>query len=413
MKHTIFVTLLIASLVYSTPNITLASTATPTETKLLSADPFVDEEYGRAVAIDGNTVVIGAAANPVSSDRIGSADVYVRTNSGWQFQQKLTAPDATSQSVFGVSVAIDGDTIVVGAHGDTNAGFASGAAYVFQRTNNQWSLTQKLISSESSTWDSFGLSVGVDGNTIVCGAFGNSPSNTLPVGSAFVFRLINNHWVETQKLAASDASENNSFGVTVAIDGNTLIVGAIGNSQFAGAVYVFEFDGSSWIEQEKLMSHDRTPRVIFGYRLGIDGDTIVVASEGRGDPPIEFSAAYIFRRTPSGWHQQKKITTDDVFVNGRLENMGRFGLTVAVSGDTVVVGSPNDPTINYFSGSAYIYRRTSESNWTLDQHIFPSDAARDDSFASAVAISGDTAVMGAWVKFSPLPFAGAVYIYDF
>ena len=413
MKHTIFVTLLIASLVYSTPNITLASTATPTETKLLSADPFVDEEYGRAVAIDGDTAVIGAAANPVSSDRIGSADVYVRTNSGWQFQQKLTAPDATSQSVFGVSVAIDGDTIVVGAHGDTNAGFASGAAYVFQRTNNQWSLTQKLISSESSTWDSFGLSVGVDGNTIVCGAFGNSPSNTLPVGSAFVFRLINNHWVETQKLAASDASENNSFGVTVAIDGNTLIVGAIGNSQFAGAVYVFEFDGSSWIEQEKLMSHDRTPRVIFGYRLGIDGDTIVVASEGRGDPPIEFSAAYIFRRTPSGWHQQKKITTDDVFVNGRLENMGRFGLTVAVSGDTVVVGSPNDPTINYFSGSAYIYRRTSESNWTVDQHIFPSDAARDDSFASAVAISGDTAVMGAWVKFSPLPFAGAVYIYDF
>ncbi|HEU4869454.1 MAG TPA: FG-GAP repeat protein, partial [Pyrinomonadaceae bacterium] len=339
--------------------------------------------------------------------------VYVRTNSGWQFQQKLTAPDATSQSVFGVSVDVDGDTIVLGAHGDTNAGFASGAAYVFQRSNNQWSLTQKLISSESSTWDSFGLSVGIEGNTIVCGAFGNSPGNTLPVGSAFIFTLVDNHWVETQKLAASDASENNSFGGTVAIDDGTIIVGAIGNSGFAGAVYVFEFDGSSWIEQEKLMSHERTPRVIFGYRLGIDGDTIVVASEGRADPPIEFSAAYIFRRTPSGWHQQKKITTDDVFVNGRLENMGRFGLTVAVSGDTVVVGSPNDPTINYWSGSAYIYRRTSESNWSLDQQIFPSDAARDDSFASAVAISGNTALMGAWVKFSPEPFAGAAYLYDF
>ena len=196
------------------------------------------------------------------------------------------------------------------------------------------------------------------------------------------------------------------------IDGNTIIVGAIGNSQFAGAVYVFAFDGSSWIEQEKLMAHDAKPRVIFGYRLGISGDTVVVASEGRADLPLEFSAAYIFRRTPSGWHQQKKITTDDVLVDGRIENMGRFGLTVAVSGDTVVVGSPNDPTLAYWSGSAYVYRRNGESNWSLDQHIFASDAARDDQFASAVAISGNTLLIGAWVKSNAVPSSGAAYIYE-
>lgn len=412
MKHTIFAALLIATLVFPTRNTTLASSATPTETKLTAPDAFLDQQYGRAVAIDGRFAVIGAPADPAGSDGLGSAYVYVRTDSGWQFQQKLTAPDVTSQSFFGISVATDGDTIVVGAPGDTNAGHASGAAYVFQRSLDHWFFIRKLIGSESSANDSFGLSVAVDGNTIVCGAFGNSPSNTLPVGSAFVFTLIDNHWQETQKLSASDASEGNSFGGTVAMDGNTLIVGAIGNSQFAGAVYVFEFDGSSWTEQEKLMSHDATPRVFFGYRLGISGETIVVASEGRADNPIEFSAAYIFRRTPSGWHQQKRITTDDVVVDGRVEIMGRFGLTVAVSGDTVVVGSPNDPTLAYFSGSAYIYRRNGESNWSLDQHIFPSDATRDDSFASAVAISGETVLMGAWVKFSPLPFAGAAYIYE-
>ncbi len=412
MKQTIVVTLLIASLVCSIPAL---ATATPTETKLIAPDGFSGHQFARAVAIDGDTAVIGAPTSFIGNVGFGSAYVYVKTASGWQFQQKLTAFDGNSESFFGVSVAIDGDTIVVGAVGDMNAGFASGAAYVFVRSNNTWLIKQKLTSSESSTLDSFGLSVGIDGNTIVCGAFGQtSDPNSFSVGAAYVFTLIGNHWLETQKLRASDESHNNSFGGTVAIDTNTIIVGAIGNSNFAGAVYVFEFDGSSWQEEEKLTAHDDTPRVIFGYRLDVSEDTIVIASEGEGSLPPKFSAAYIFRRTPSGWHQQKKITTDDVVVDGRVEIMGRFGLTVAVSGDTVVVGSPNDPTIAFFSGSAYIYRRNGESNWSLDQQIFPSDAARDDQFASAVAMSGDTVLLGAWTKSSAdIAFSGAAYVYEF
>jgi len=408
MKHTIFATLLLVSIASLSP-----ATATTTETKLTAADAFANQQFGRAVAIDGNTAVIGAPGSPIGSNGVGSAYVYVRTTSGWQFQQKLTAFDGTQDSFFGVSVDIDGDTIVVGANGDTNAGTSSGAAYVFVRSNNIWTIKQKLTGSENSSNDSFGLSVGIDGNTIVCGAFGNTPSpSVFAVGTTYVFTLIGNQWLETQKLSASDASHNNSFGGTVAIDGNTIIAGAIGNSQFAGAVYVFEFDGSSWIEKEKLTAHDATPHVVFGYRLGVSGETIVVASQGAGETPPQFAAAYIFRRTPSGWHQQKRITTDTVVVNGQPEIMGRFDLTVAVSGDTVVVGSQNDPTINYFSGSAYIYRRNGESSWVLDQQIFPSDAARDDLFGSAVAISSETVVIGSWFKSTSVPFSGAAYIYE-
>lgn len=423
MKHTIFATLLIASMIYSNPNRTITSSfavetqsvavATPTETKLTAADAFQDQQFGRAVAIDGNTAVIGAPTFPLGTHDPGSAYVYVKTTSGWQFQQKLTGFDASPLSQFGVSVDVDGDTIVVGAHGENNA---TGAAYVFERSNNTWLFKQKLAGSENSPGDSFGLSVAVDGNTIVCGAFGNSrsPFNQTAEGTTYVFTLLGNHWLETQKLTASDESPNNNFGGKVAIDGETIIVGAIGNADFAGAVYVFDFDGSSWIEQDKLTAQDASPRVIFGYRLGISGDTIVVASEGRSDEPFfQFSAAYIFRRTPSGWHQQKRITTDDVVVMGRIENMGRFGLTVAVSGDMVIVGSPNDPTLAFWSGTAYIYRRNGESSWQLDQQIFPSDAARDDQFGGAIAISGETVLIGAWVKFSPIPFAGAAYIYEF
>ncbi|HKR22001.1 MAG TPA: hypothetical protein VJS17_05360 [Pyrinomonadaceae bacterium] len=396
----------------------ILETQTATETRFISPEVFEQEQFGRAVAIDGNTAVLGAPNFAFTqNDGFGAAYVYVKTETGWQFQQKLTPFDAAPQKFFGMSVAVSGDTIVVGAHGDTNAGPVSGAAYVFERIGGTWLHKQKLTGSENSMGDVFGLSVAIDGNTIVCGAWGNvQVFNTFGVGTAYVFNLIGNQWLETQKLSASDAAENKAFGVTCAIDGDTIIVGATGDSEFkpfAGAVYVFTFDGSAWHEQAKLHAQSPDPQVIFGYRLDVSGDTIVVASEGRAEPPLRFGAAYIFRRTPSGWHQQKKITTDEVVVDGRPENMGQFGLTVAVSGDRVVVGSPNDPTINYWSGSAFVYRRNGESSWALDQHIFPSDAARDDSFTSAMAMDGDTLLVGSWVKFSPLPFAGAGYIYEF
>lgn len=423
MKTPFFVALITLSIICSATAKTLTpvlETATPTETRFTSPEAFEQQQFGRSVAVDGNTAVIGAPNFAFGqNDGFGAAYVYARTNSGWQFQQKLTPFDAAPQKYFGMSVAVSGNTIVVGAHADTNAGPVSGAAYVFELINGTWLFKQKLTGSENSTGDAFGLSVAIDGETIVCGAWGNAPSepfNQFGFGTAYVFKLIGNHWLETQKLSASDASENKAFGITCAIDGDTIIVGATNDSEFkpfAGAVYVFEFDGSAWHETDKLHAQNPDPQVVFGHSLDVSGDTIVVASVGRADPPLRFGAAYIFRRTPSGWHQQKKITTDEVVVDGRPENMGQFGLTVAVSGDRVVVGSPNDPTINYWSGSAFVYRRNGESSWALDQHIFPSDAARDDSFSAAMALDGDTLLVGSWVKFSPLPFAGAAYFYEF
>lgn len=409
MKHTIFATLLIVSMVYSS-----FATPTTTETKLNAPDAFLNQQFGRSVAIDGDTAVIGAPTTTVGGDGVGSAYVYVRTASGWQLQQKLTAPGVTMQTLFGLSVDVDGNTIVVGAPFDDNAGPSSGAAYVFERSNNVWSIKQKLTGSENSTSDVFGLSVAIDGNTIVCGALGNTSSADPQVGTAYVFNLTSNQWVETQKLNASDPSPQNGFGVTVAIDGNTIIVGATGHANFSGAVYVFSFVGSSWVEQEILTANNPAPKVVFGYKLGLSGETIVVASQGfaGNGRDLVFSAAYIFRRTPSGWHQQKKITTGDVEVMGVNEIMGRFDLNIAVSGDTVVVGSQNDPTLAYFSGSVYVYRRNGESNWNLDQQIFPSDAARDDLFGSALAIDGSTLVVGSWEKSITATFSGAAYIYE-
>ena len=405
MKRTIFAALLAVSIAYSTSAATLLL---PSETKLSTPDAFVEQNFSWAMAIDGDTAVVGAPNHSVVADAgSGAAYVYVKTAGAWQLQQKLTASDAAPHSFFGISVAIDNDTIVVGAHGIANA---SGAAYVFARTGSTWVQQQKLTGSENSPSDSFGLSVGVDGNTIVCGAFGNSAFNTITWGTAYVFTRSGSTWTETQKLAASDAGDFNSFGGTVAIGDGTLIVGAIGNAGFSGAVYVFTFDGSKWVEQEKLHAQDATPKTNFGYRLGISGDTMVVASEGRVNETIDTSipaAVYIFRRTPSGWHQQKRIRITDA------DLLGQFGLTAAVSGDTIVIGCPNDFTIAPYSGSAYIFKRNGESNWTFYQKLFASDAARDDVFGSAVAISGDNVFVGALGKSDVAFFAGAAYVYGF
>lgn len=405
MKRTFLAALLTVSIVYAT----LASipSLAPTQTKLSAADAFDGQLFGRSLAVHGNTAVVGAPNHSVSTDGSGAAYVYVRNETGWQFQQKLTASDATPQSFFGISVAVDNDTIVVGAHGVANA---SGAAYVFSRSGNTWVQQQKLTGSENSPFDSFGLSVDIKGDRIVCGAFGNSDFNTITWGSAYAFTRTGNVWTETQKLAASDASDFNRFGLRVALSEDTIIVGADGNSGFSGAVYVFTFNGSSWVEQEKLRAQDATRKTFFGYRLGISGDTIVAASEGWVDATIETStpaAVYIFRRTPSGWHQQKRIRITDAGL------LGQFGLTADVSGNTIVIGCPNDFTVAPYSGSAYIYRRNGESNWTVHQKFFASDAARDDVFGSAVAIDDNTVLVGAEGKSDVAPFAGAAYVFDF
>ena len=227
MKRAFFTTLLMLSIVYST---SASSPLIPfTETKLFDSNGFSEQQFGRSLAADGNTIVVGAPNQTVTSNGSGAVFVYVKTTAGWQLQQKLTPSDPTPQNAFGMSVAIDNDTIVVGAHAVDSA---SGAAYVFVRSGNTWTQQQKLTSSENSPFDSFGLSVAVKGDRIVCGAFGNSDFNTITWGSAYVFTRAGNIWTETQKLAASDASDFNRFGLTVALSEDTIVVGADGNAGF-------------------------------------------------------------------------------------------------------------------------------------------------------------------------------------
>jgi len=340
----------------------------------------------------------------------GAAYIFEKTTSGWQFQQKLIAHDASSFGFFGTSVAIDGDRIVVGANGDQNAGNFAGAAYIFVRAGTKWTPEAKLTGSENSASDNFGISVAIKGDRIVCGAFGNSEFNESERGSAYVFRRIEGLWLQEQELTANDGASLARFGLSVSMNQDSIAVGADGDSElgfFSGAVYVFTFDGSNWIEQQKLHAQDARASASFGFHLAIDGDTLVVGAPQDEVGTHTLGAAYVFTRGAHGWLQDRKLVAKD------SDAFDGFGLRVAVSEQTIVVGSVFDHDAALSGGAAYVYKLNGQSGWSLYEKLFASDAARDDAFGCAVAASNNTVLVGAFGRSDVAFNAGAAYIYEF
>lgn len=412
MKSTILSAFLALCLISSAPAPVRASLNSPafTETKLVASDAEQGDEFGRAVAMQGNVAVVGAPNDSTAGYGTGAAYVFEKTTSGWQLQQKLTAHDASSYSFFGTSVAIDADRIVVGAYGDQNAGNYAGAAYVFVRAGSKWTPEQKLTGSENSAVDSFGISVAIKDDRIVCGAFGNSDFNQSEVGSAYVFQRIDGLWMQQQELTASDGASLARFGLSVAMNDDTIVVGADGHSElgfYSGAIYVFTFDGTNWTQQQKIHAQDATEGASFGYHVAMSGDTIVAGAPGDQVGTHTRGAAYVFSRHSHGWLQDRKLVAKDSDV------FDGFGLRVAVSAETIVVGSFWDHEAALYGGSAYVYKRNGQSGWSLHEKLFAFDIARDDTFGGAVAASDNTVLVGAFGRSDVAFYAGAAYIYEF
>ena len=230
------------------------------------------------------------------------------------------------------------------------------------------------------------------------------------MGSAYVFQRIDGLWLQQQELTASDAASLARFGLSVAISEDTIVVGADGDSElgfFSGAIYVFAFDGSNWIQQQKLHAQDATESASFGYHLAMSGDTIVVGAPGDQVGNHTRGAAYVFSRRSHGWSQDRKLVAKDSDV------FDGYGLRVAVSGDTIAVGSMFDHDAALYGGAAYVYKRNGQSGWSLYEKLSASDAARDDAFGCAVAASNNTVLVGAFGKSDIAFYAGAAYVYEF
>ena len=401
-------------------------------TKATAADREADDRFGYAVAIDGDYAIIGAPyedEDTTGMDSLlnaGAAYVFERNAMGqWQQVQKLVASDRSSGALFGNAVGISGDYAIVGAYlDDTDASGANsrtnaGAAYLFKRdASGQWTEVQKLVASDRSAGDYFGVAVDISGTRAIVGAFHESHdasgSNRRSwSGSAYLFeRDGSGQWTEVQKLVASDRSAFDEFGIAVAISGDRALVGthyadkdANGSNPQgeAGAAYVYERDASgTWQEVQKLTPSDRSTADYFGYSVDLSGDYALIGayrqdSDANGNNALpDAGAAYLFQRNNSGtWTEVQKLTPSDRSAGDA------FGIAISIDGSRALIGayhhdrdaSGGNPQAH--AGAAYLFDRDGSGTWTEVQKLAASDRQVEDAFGQTVALSGDDVLIGA------------------
>jgi len=367
--------------------------------KLIASDAAASDFFGISVAMSGDTAVVGASFgdNPGGSNA-GSAYVFIRIGTIWTEQAKLIASDAAASDAFGTSVAVSGDTAVIGAYQDDDGGSSSGSAYVYVRSGGVWTQQAKLTAADAAANDYFGYSVAVSGDTAVVGAYLDDRPNPVgaDAGAAYVFVRTGGVWTQQAKLtAASDAAAGDQFGYSVAVSGDTALVGSIHDTHQggadAGSAYVFIRAGGVWTQQAKLTASDAAAGDLFGCSVAVSGDTGVVGADSDDDAGTSTGSAYVFVRTGGVWTQQAKLIASEAAA-GDL-----FGGSVAMSGNTAVVGARGE---NYAGaidlGSAYVFVRTG-GIWIEQARLTASDAAAGDNFGISAAVSGDSALVGAYL----------------
>jgi uncharacterized protein (TIGR03437 family) len=380
--------------------------------KLTAHDGVTNDLFGSAVALDGDTLAVGAR-----NERGGQGAVYVfiRTgtapNTTWTFQQKIFATDATAEDKFGWSVALSGDTLAVGMPNDDMGYQDQGSAYIYTRSSGRWTFQTKLLAADSVGLESFGVAVALDGDTVIVGAPNgkSNPSLSPREGVAYVFTRNGTNWMFQAKLLAHDGEHDDFFGVAVALDGDTVVVGAPGDDIGAnfrqGSVYLFTRTGGLWSFRQKLLT-EGGGNAEFGRSVALagivrGGDTLVAGASGEKIGENEFQGAvYVFKRNGDSWERTQKLFDHD---GARLD---RFGLSVALSRDMLVIGAPSDGI-----GAAYVYTQLDQS-WYPQPKLTASDGAAGDYFGWSVAVSGDTIAVGAYADDSPLHRdQGSVYVF--
>ncbi|MFZ1702184.1 MAG: hypothetical protein WBO10_11370 [Pyrinomonadaceae bacterium] len=422
-----------------------------------------DDRFGWSVAVSGDTVVIGANledsnATGVNGDQSnnsatlsGAAYVFTRNATTWSQQAYLKASNTAVSDQFGSAVAVSGDTIVIGATGEdsnaigvngdqsNNSAANSGAAYVFTRSGTTWTQQAYLKASNTGSVDQFGYSVAVSGDTIVVGAY-QEDSNATGVdgaqtnnsasgsGAAYTFTRSGTTWSQQAYLKASNTDAGDQFGASVAVSGDTVVIGAHfedssatgvngdqgdNSASASGAAYVFTRSGTTWSQQAYLKASNTEANDFFGSSVAVSGDTVVGGADGEdsnstgvnGDQSNNLAedsgAAYVFTRSGTTWNQQAYLKASNTEANDE------FGSSVAVSGDTVVVGADSESSnatgvngdqsnnLAGDSGAAYVFTR-SGGVWSQQDYIKASNTGLGDIFGYSVAVSGDRVVVGAY-----------------
>jgi hypothetical protein len=405
----------------ATPPVSLIQLAELTPSARASNDWF-----GISIAVSGNTVVVGDF--DANIENYGAVYVYVKPASGWANMTqvaKLTSSD--NGEGFGISVAITGNVIVVGAANTSNfsksilnrptsvPAAGPGSAYVFVKPASGWkdmTETAKLTASDGQPGDAFGDSVSISGPTIAVGAFfaPDSSGNSF-AGKAYVFVRPTSGWSgnlnETAKLTASDSQLLNYMGASIAVSGNTLVAGAYGHNNFQGTAYVFAEPSGGWssmTQTAELTASDGKGSDDFGFSSAISASTVVV---GAVNAAVGKGAAYVFVKPSAGWSNMTQ--TAELRAPNATQGDG-FGQSASISGNLVVVGAPGTNVgSNQLQGAAYVFAKPASGwkNINTATQLTVADGAANDNLGVSASISGATIVAGAPKSVTP----GSAYVF--
>jgi len=428
--------------------------------------------FGSAVAIHRDRMVVGVEKEPSGQTTItngatspddttksssGAVFVYRRNVNEWVQEAFLKAPNSFQSDLFGTSVAMTHDTIVVGAPGEAsnqttiiNGTSASsdrsaqnaGAVYVFRRTGVTWVQEAYLKATNAEAGDRFGSAVAISGDLVVVGATGESSSadpadNSVPgSGAAYVFKRDGTTWEQVGYLKASNADENDAFGNAVAVSEDIVAVGAkaeqsaeriIVNNDYAsddnsatnaGAVYIFGPQGTSWIQRAYIKAINAEAGDRFGHSVAMSGTTLVVGAYEEDGPPgvingvtsapgntnVNSGAAYVYELVGDKWKPTAYLKASNA------NDIDNFGYHVSIHNDKIVVGAVRESSgsneINNLpgkaandrtgqnSGAVFVFKRVL-SKWHQEAYIKAVNNDKLDWFGSAVGIFDDTIVSGA------------------
>ncbi len=366
------------------------------EAKLVASDNEFLDSFGHSVSIDCNYTLIGA---PNDDNFKGSAYVFKHDGTTWTEEAKLTASDGTASDIFGVSVALNGDYAVIGACTcDEKVGVLDyaglGSVYVFVRNGSSWIEEAILTASDGEIGDYFGFSVAFDGNYALVGAPGDDNFQ----GAVYVFSYDGSTWIEKAKLTASDGAFGELFGNSVSFDGNYALIGApdIFNDEI-GSAYIFARDGTIWTEEAELNASDGAAGDYFGGSVSINDDYAFIGASEPWEDGV--GAVYVFSHDGTTWTEETKLTASD----GEARDW--FGESVISIGNYAFVGAYGDDNDQ---GSVYIFIRDG-ATWTEETKLTASDGQPYDAFGRSISISRNNVLIGA---FGDNDYNGSAYVFS-
>lgn len=368
------------------------------EIKLVPDDIVASFYFGRSVAMSGDVLVVGARYYDDNVDGTGSAYVYRWIEGGWRLEAKLIPSDRRQNDSFGSSVSISGNLILVGAPADIHRHEGPGTVYIYRYQGTSWMEEAKLTAENQSEINSFGYAVSISGDMAVVG----DPERLF----AHMFHYNGSSWVEASAFGSADRG----FGFSVDVDGNFAVVGAWGANDDVGAAQVFRYSGMSWTLEERLTTGMGSGGDWFGRAVAVDKDVILIGAPYEDVSVVNSGAAYVYRFNESKWHEETKLSFEGTSIYYFYFG-GFFGSSVSLDGDMAVIGVPFDDDNGDESGSVFVYRWDGNT-WMEIGKIRASDAAAGDRFGESVCVSGNRVLVGSPFDDDSTPSGGAAYVYD-